>query len=124
MLQNRMNNEADYLTNLLISMRFQAEYEHDIDPDQMTYEELLELEEKIGSVSRGLSAQVLENFPREVLNQNLEDQCTICICPMEAGETITKLSPCGHIFHLDCVRNWLAKQKVCSLCKQEIEIPK
>ena len=68
MLQNRMNNEADYLTNLLISMRFQAEYEHDIDPDQMTYEQLLELEEKIGSVSRGLSAQVLENFPREVLN--------------------------------------------------------
>jgi len=36
-------------------MRFQAEYEHNIDPDQMTYEELLELEEKIGSVSKGLS---------------------------------------------------------------------
>jgi hypothetical protein len=41
MIQHRMTNEADYLSNLLISMRFQAEYEHDIDPDQMTYEELL-----------------------------------------------------------------------------------
>ena len=26
MIQHRMNNEADYLSNLLISMRFQAEY--------------------------------------------------------------------------------------------------
>lgn len=43
MLQHRMTNEAEYFSNLLISMRFQAEYEHDIDPDQMTYEELLEL---------------------------------------------------------------------------------
>jgi hypothetical protein len=33
----------------------------------MTYEELLELEEKIGSVSRGLPAELLENFPREIL---------------------------------------------------------
>lgn len=54
-----MSNEADYLSNLLMSMRFQAEYEHDIDPDQMTYEELLELEEKIGSVSRGLPLEIL-----------------------------------------------------------------
>jgi hypothetical protein len=59
MIQHRMSNEADYLSNLLISMRFQAEYEHDIDPDQMTYEELLELEEKIGSVSRGLPPELL-----------------------------------------------------------------
>ena len=36
-----MNTQAEYLSNLLISLRFQAEYEHDIDPDQMTYEELL-----------------------------------------------------------------------------------
>ena len=40
-IQSRMNTEAEYLNNLLMSMRFQAEYEHDIDPDQMTYEELL-----------------------------------------------------------------------------------
>lgn len=35
-------------------MRFQAEYEHGIDPDHMTYEELLELGDKIGVVSKGL----------------------------------------------------------------------
>ena len=33
-----MNNEAEYLSNIILSMRFQAEYYHDVDPDQMTYE--------------------------------------------------------------------------------------
>ena len=43
MVQLRMSNEAEYISNMLVSMRFQAEYDHDIDPDEMTYEELLEL---------------------------------------------------------------------------------
>lgn len=37
MIQYRMTSEAEYISNMLISMRFQAEYDHDIDPDQMTY---------------------------------------------------------------------------------------
>mgnify|MGYP003686197681 CR=1 FL=1 len=41
MTQNRMSFESEYLTNLIMSMRFQAEYEHNVDPDSMTYEELL-----------------------------------------------------------------------------------
>lgn len=81
-IQGRMTNEAEYLSNLLISMRFQAEYEHDIDPDQMTYEELLELEEKIGSVSRGLTPQQLAQLPALQLAEGTEDQCTVCFCAM------------------------------------------
>jgi hypothetical protein len=81
-IQGRMTNEAEYLSNLLISMRFQAEYEHDIDPDQMTYEELLELEEKIGSVSRGLTPQQLAQLPTMQLAEGTEDQCTVCFCAM------------------------------------------
>ena len=43
---------VEYLRDMIISMRYQNGV--DIDPDQMTYEELLELEEKIGIVSKGL----------------------------------------------------------------------
>ena len=43
-------------------MRFHAEYEHNIDPDRMTYEELLELEEKIGNVSKGLPEEMIEEL--------------------------------------------------------------
>lgn len=43
----------EYLRNMIIEMRFQNGI--DIDPDEMTYEELLELEEKMGKVSKGIS---------------------------------------------------------------------
>ena len=43
----------EYLRNMLMSMRYQNGV--DIDIDNMNYEELLQLEEKIGSVSKGLT---------------------------------------------------------------------
>jgi hypothetical protein len=121
MIQLRMNSEAEYISNMLVSMRFQAEYDHDIDPDQMTYEELLELEEKIGSVSKGLPPAVFEQLPRKELEENLDDQCTVCFCGMEKGEIIIIL-PCSHTFHDGCLKEWLAKEKVCPLCKREIQL--
>lgn len=42
-----------YLRDMVIGMRYQNGM--DIDPDNMTYEELLQLEEKMGSVSKGLT---------------------------------------------------------------------
>ena len=44
--------DVDYLRNMLLSIRYQNGV--DLDPDNMSYEELLQLEEKIGNVSKGL----------------------------------------------------------------------
>lgn len=41
------------MRNMIMAMHYQGGI--DIDPDNMTYEELLQLEEKIGKVSKGLS---------------------------------------------------------------------
>ena len=42
-----------YLRNIINGMKYQDGM--DVDIDNMTYEELLELQEKIGSVSKGLT---------------------------------------------------------------------
>ena len=42
----------EYLRNMMIGMRYQNGVE--IDTDNMTYEQLLELEEQMGSVSKGI----------------------------------------------------------------------
>ena len=43
----------DNLKDMILSLRYQNGVE--IDPDAMTYEELLQLQQKIGNVSKGLS---------------------------------------------------------------------
>jgi len=45
----------EYLRNMIVGMKYQHGIE--IDLDNMTYEELLELEEKMGSVSKGLTEE-------------------------------------------------------------------
>lgn len=50
----------DYLRNIIIAMRYQNGVE--IDPDNMTYEELLQLEEKMGTVCKGFNEQQLASI--------------------------------------------------------------
>ena len=45
----------EYLRGMLMGMRYQNGI--DIDIDNMSYEELLQLEEKMGSVSKGLTSE-------------------------------------------------------------------
>jgi hypothetical protein len=45
------------------------------------------------------------------------DECTICLSEFEHGEILAVL-PCGHRFHDECVREWLACSVKCPLCKR------
>ena len=92
-------------------------------PDAMTYEQLLQLEDNVGNVSKGLSAQQFEKLPitkykKEKYSENF--QCIICMEEFNEGEKV-KLLPCGHIFHPNSIKEWLMKQKSCPFCKSEIK---
>lgn len=92
-------------------------------PDAMTYEQLLQLEDDVGNVSKGLNAQQFENLPitkykKEKYSENF--QCIICMEEFNEREKV-KLLPCGHIFHPNCIKEWLMKQKSCPFCKSEIK---
>lgn len=95
------------------------------DPDKMTYEQLLELEENVGSVSKGLTKKQIKKIPKIIYNKNKfkddDNKCVVCQYEFKNGENVTKLS-CGHLFHSDCVDTWLSKNKVCPMCHKEIII--
>lgn len=91
----------------MISMKYQNGLE--IDLDNMTYEEMLELEEKMGSVSKGLSTEQIQKLPKKVHKEGEYDQlCSVCYYNAKLGEEITEL-PCKHCFHTDCIKEWLIK---------------
>ena len=91
--------------------------------DNMTYEELLELEDKIGKVSNGLNEEEIRKLKQEkfIKYKYLEDKCIICQYDFKELETIVVLL-CNHCFHFPCIKPWIVKQHYCPLCKTDIRI--
>lgn len=90
-------------------------------PDKMSYEQLLELEEEVGNVNKGLTKDKINKIPVKPFHKALfEDnsQCIICMENFNENELVKQL-PCGHIFHGDCIDHWLIQQKNCPFCKSE-----
>ena len=90
-------------------------------PDKMSYEQLLQLEEQVGSVNKGLSKEKIKNIPEKPFHKALFDdnlECIICMENFEENEKVKQLY-CGHIFHGHCIDKWLEKEKKCPFCKAE-----
>jgi len=85
------------------------------------------------------SAEVMarRNFdpaPREVLEAikviNLDtsdlksmrqtSQCVICCADFEIGEQLSLLPGCGHLFHGECVQQWLERASNCPICRKDL----
>lgn len=100
--------------------------------DEMTYEEILELQEQIGDVKQSRWSDRADRVIAETCTlatceehkesgHNLENPCSICQCEFCSGERLLQL-PCGHLFHYGCAHQWLKHHDTCCLCKASIEI--
>ena len=45
--------------------------------------------------------------------------CVICLEDFKSGEKATLL-PCVHLFHKNCIKNWLKSKNSCPICKFEL----
>jgi len=68
----------------------------------------------------------LENGDNNGFQEERENvMCSICLCEIEDGDRIGDLQVCNHMFHLPCIKGWLARKNSCPLCQQEdIAYPK
>ncbi|KAK9092788.1 hypothetical protein Syun_027699 [Stephania yunnanensis] len=96
-----------------------------LDIDDMSYEELLALGERIGNVKTGLSEEnisrslktrVHSSSCREDINCDMRETCIICQLDYEKEENVGILE-CGHEYHADCIKQWLTLKNVCPICK-------
>uniref|UniRef100_A0A7N0V2Z2 RING-type domain-containing protein n=1 Tax=Kalanchoe fedtschenkoi TaxID=63787 RepID=A0A7N0V2Z2_KALFE len=92
----------------------------EIDPDDMTFEQLQSLEEAVGSESRGLSKELFDSFPVQKLTaksgwfsstKSEPEGCPICFAEYEVGSKLLTL-PCLHLYHKSCIKGWLKDNKV------------
>jgi hypothetical protein len=108
----------------------EAEEELGEDGDgEMSYETMLDLGERIGDVKQErwkLRAQAeIEKLPESVYEEatmkgkeanDSDFKCLVCQCEYEDGEELRKL-PCKHVFHKECIDEWLGRKDCCAYCK-------
>ncbi|KAI3773763.1 hypothetical protein L1987_48295 [Smallanthus sonchifolius] len=92
-----------------------------LDIDNMSYEELLALEERIGNVNTGLTEETISKHIRQkqyVVETGQPDSEPCCICQEEYkdGDDLGTLD-CGHGFHHGCIKQWLQQKNLCPICK-------
>ncbi|CAH2077366.1 unnamed protein product, partial [Thlaspi arvense] len=107
-----------------------------LDIDNMSYEELLALEERIGTVSTALTEEAISKCLKTSIYQmkpssygsitknpcdHKEDaKCTICQEEYTIGDEVGRLH-CEHTYHLKCVQEWLRMKSWCPICKATAE---
>ncbi|KAI5577045.1 hypothetical protein BDE02_09G087400 [Populus trichocarpa] len=94
-----------------------------LDVDNMSYEELLALEERIGDVSTGLSGETILKLMKQqkhvpVSTESPAELEPCCICQEEYvdGDDMGIID-CGHDFHANCIKQWLMQKNLCPICK-------
>ncbi|GAA0144918.1 ubiquitin-protein ligase [Lithospermum erythrorhizon] len=92
-----------------------------LDVDNMSYEELLALEERIGNVCTGLSEESISSRLKKrkyahVTTEVEKEPCCICQDEYDDGEDLGILE-CGHEFHSGCIKQWLMHKNLCPICK-------
>ncbi|KAK7384845.1 hypothetical protein VNO78_30548 [Psophocarpus tetragonolobus] len=101
-----------------------------LDIDNMSYEELLALEERMGTVSTALPEEALTECLKRSIYQpassdDADESCNedkddikCCICQEEyvVGDEIGSLQ-CEHKFHVVCIQEWLGVKNWCPICK-------
>eukprot|EP00929_Paragymnodinium_shiwhaense_P074815 TRINITY_DN38283_c0_g2_i1.p1 TRINITY_DN38283_c0_g2~~TRINITY_DN38283_c0_g2_i1.p1 ORF type:complete len:354 (+),score=99.66 TRINITY_DN38283_c0_g2_i1:182-1243(+) len=70
------------------------------------------------------AAATLRSLPRiKVTNYDIEvnesTECSICLDELVVGQPALRI-PCGHLYHEDCVRDWLKKSNECPVCRYEL----
>ena len=88
-------------------------------PGQEDYSNLTDRERKIRQLFLEMDEYQYKHIQK--YESRKETQCAICLEEFKGTDMIKAFHKCEHIFHKNCLRDWLKKQVVCPLCKHDLE---
>jgi len=70
-----------------------------------------------------LNEEDIKSLNKYILQNNLEDKCSICLDDMKINQEVIELQ-CNHIYHSNCINEYLTNYNYkCPCCKEEIGRP-
>jgi len=63
-----------------------------------------------------MKVKLYENDNDNEMNDTSYSTCAICLEKYEIGESVSVLKPCNHMFHENCIDEWIKKSIICPLC--------
>ncbi|CDW87640.1 zinc finger [Stylonychia lemnae] len=93
-------------------------------PDNMTYEQMLELGERIGKVSKGFTKEQISKIPWKFwrTNSTKQNSCSVCFEEFANNQKFKILPNCQHEYHSECINKWLEDEKRCPVCNKNVEV--
>ncbi|KMZ68455.1 E3 ubiquitin-protein ligase, ATL family [Zostera marina] len=77
--------------------------------------------------NRGLNPLTIERFPTLLYSDVKEHkigkgalECAVCISEFEDDEMIRLLPKCDHVFHTNCIDEWLGTHTTCPVCRDNL----
>lgn len=106
--------------------------------DQMTLDELLHqfrfpgghVHDQPRGGNRGASTELIDRcsvvrmLDTEDSVRELRDNqttCNVCLETFARGDSVREMTHCSHIFHKECIDQWLSRVASCPICKHELE---
>ena len=51
-----------------------------------------------------------------------EKCCCICLERLEAGARVTRIKECKHVYHKQCLREWVSTRPSCPMCRKSLRL--
>ncbi|XXG83708.1 hypothetical protein AAC387_Pa10g1401 [Persea americana] len=85
---------------------------------------------QVCDITNGVDQKVLDSIPIQVYTHNqraMRDgdqcECAVCLGEFEEGDPVRILPHCHHVFHLQCIDEWIISHSICPLCRFPIVAP-
>ena len=74
------------------------------------------------SLQESLNTEEIGVLERRVVEyeRDADDACSICFEVMVRKEKVLTLPECGHVFHSECLFEWVRRKAVCPYCRNNI----
>ena len=116
---NSINSNLNLLDGLYTVLRGTLDFHSENAFERVLRESLEESNNHLNRTDEIIDFPIIKYVDLED-KSNYDTECTICLDEFE-NESNISLTECRHIFHTDCIKEWVRYKKECPVCRNEIK---